>query len=286
MLRAYKVSISRSRPKRVGHSSPRQQLSNEPKQRLRRQWGDDSFGKRKHEDAVAQVKATFNIDIKKSTLSDALSHKFSWLDNTDLTKSQATIKKNRSPLWSTLEATLIEWQIRYNKHPDSGSTTGDLLRYKATEFWSKLPEYTGKECPKWTEGWLTGFKKRHNLKAKRRYGEAGSAQLDDDTIRIMEEIRAECKKYTADCIYNIDETGYYQRIKPDRSLSTFEESGRKKDKARITVNLTCNSTGTDRLSLWFIRKAKRPNYFRAKRLEGLETLGVFWRYNNTTWMNH
>ena len=286
MLRAHKASISRSQPKRAGHSGPRQQLSNKQKQRLRRWWGDDSFGKRKHEDAVAQVKATFDIDIKKSTLSDALSHKFSWLDDTDLTKSQATTKKNRSSLQSTLEAALLEWQIRYDKHPDSGSTTGDLLRYKATEFWNKLPEYAGKECPKWTEGWLTGFKKRHNLKEKRRHREAGSAQLDDNTVRIMKEIRAECKKYTADCVYNMDETGYYWRMKPDRSLSTFKESGRKKDKARITVNLTCNSIGTDRLPLWFIRKAKRPNCFRAERLEGLETLGAFWRYNNTAQINH
>jgi hypothetical protein len=75
-------------------------------------------------------------------------------------------------------------------------------------------------------------------------------------------------------------------MKPDRSLSTFEESGRKKDKARITVNLTCNSTGTDRLPLWFIGKAKRPNCFRAERLQDLESLGAFWRYNDTAWINH
>ena len=70
----------------------------------------------------------------------------------------------------------------------------------------------------------------------------------------MKEIRQECKKYTADCIYNTDETGYYWKMKPDQSLSTFEESGRKKDKARITVNLTCNALGTDRLPLCLLAK--------------------------------
>jgi len=74
------------------------------------------------------------------------------LDDMDLSKYQAKVKKNRQPAWMTLEAALIEWQIRYDRHPDSGPTTGDLLRYKATEFWGKLPEYAGKECPKWTEG--------------------------------------------------------------------------------------------------------------------------------------
>ena len=102
----------------------------------------------------------------------------------------------------------------------------------------------------------------------------------------MQEIRDKCTKYAADCVYNMDKSGYYWKMKPDCSLSTFKESGRKKDKARITVNIACNSTGTDRLPLWFISKAKRLNCFRAERLQDLESLGVFWRYNDTTWMNH
>jgi hypothetical protein len=75
-------------------------------------------------------------------------------------------------------------------------------------------------------------------------------------------------------------------MKPDRSLLTFEESERKKDKARITVGLTCNATGTDRLPLWFIGSANRPNCFRAERLIGLETIEAHWRHNKTSWINH
>jgi hypothetical protein len=51
------------------------------------------------------------------------------------------MKKNRQLKWATLEVALLEWQIRYDKHPDSGSTTGELLRHKVTEFWKKPPEY-------------------------------------------------------------------------------------------------------------------------------------------------
>jgi hypothetical protein len=127
MLRASKASISSPPLKRAGHTGPRQQLSNDQKQRLRKWWNDDSYGKRKHEDAVSWLNATFNIDIKKSTLSNALSAKYSWLDDADLTKNKGTVKKNRQPKWATLEAALLEWQIRYDKHPASGSTTGDLL---------------------------------------------------------------------------------------------------------------------------------------------------------------
>ncbi len=147
MLRASRASISPHPPRRQGHSVPRDGLTNQQKQELRKWWADDSYGKRKHSDAVAWVKAKWGKDIKKSTLSDALSSKLAWLDSTTLTKHQATVVKNRKAKWPTLEAVLLEWQIRYDKHPDSSSTTGDLLRYKATEFWSKLPRVRGTGMP-------------------------------------------------------------------------------------------------------------------------------------------
>ena len=166
-------------------------------------------------------------------------------------------------------------QIRYDKHPDSGPTTSDLLRYKATEFWSKHPEYQGLVCRTWTEGWLTGFKKRHAMKARVHHGEAASAQLDEECARIIEDIREEAKKYSANCVYNMDETGKYWKMKPDRSLTTMAEHGRKKDKARITACLTCNATGTDRLPIWFIGKARRPACFRNEHLDSLQSIGAF-----------
>jgi hypothetical protein len=221
-----------------------------------------------------------------STCSDILSALYAHLDEEGLTRYQLSSKRIRKAAWPTLEAALMEWQIRYDKHAFSGPTTGDLLKHKASEFWEKLPEYNGKPMPTWSEGWLAGFKKRGGLKAQRRHGEAASAQINVESERIMEEIREEGKKYDADCIYNFDETGYYWKMKPDRSLTTLEESGRKKDKARITVGLTCNATGTDRLPLWFIGTANRPNCFRAENLNGLNTLGAFWRNNKTAWMNH
>ena len=61
--------------------------------------------------------------------------------------------------------------------------------------------------------------------------------------------------------------------------------GGKKEKARITACLTCNATGTDRLPIWFIGKAKRPACFRNENINSLESIGAFWRYNSKAWMN-
>jgi hypothetical protein len=38
---------------------------------------------------------------------------------------------------------------------------------------------------------------------------------------MMEEIRQAIKEYGHDLTYNMDESGYYWKMKPDRSLSTF-----------------------------------------------------------------
>lgn len=65
----------------------------------------------------------------------------------------------------------------------------------------------------------------------------------------MEEIRLILSQYHLQDTYNMDETGYYFGMQPDRSLATEQLEGIKKDKRRITVALTSNGTGTDRMPL-------------------------------------
>jgi hypothetical protein len=124
------------------------------------------------------------------------------------------------------------------------------------------------------------------LKERHRHSEGASAQLDEECEKTMEEMRGEAAEYPDDCIYNIDESAYYWKLKPDRSLSTFEAKGEKKAKARITVALTCNAIGTDKLPPWFIGSAIRPNCFRNERIIGLEPLGAVWRSNTKAWMTY
>jgi len=45
---------------------------------------------------------------------------------------------------------------------------------------------------------------------------------------------------------------------PDRSLSTKQLSGIKRQKSRISVAITANGDGTERVPLWAIRSAKKP----------------------------
>jgi hypothetical protein len=138
----------------------------------------------------------------------------------------------------------------------------------------------------WSNGWLVGFKSRYKIKSKRRFRESGSAQLDEACARIMADIQETARGYNAEDVYNMDETGFNWKAVPDTSLGTSQHSGGKKEKARITAVLCSNATGTDRVPIWFIRKAACPIAFWTARIQNLEKLGAIWHHNPTVWMDH
>ena len=256
-------------------------ITNTQKRALRQLYHSTPPPKPKY-DALQQWWAQeFGNSIGKSSISEILSSKYEYLDTSAISSDT---KRTRAVKWEVLEECLFEWEQRYEA---TGNTiTGDVLRYKATELWNKLPEYIGQDCPSWSEGWLAGFKKRYHIKARRQFGEAASAQIGEETDRIMADIREEAAKYEAGDVYNMDETGYCWKTMPDRSLGTSQHAGGKKEKARITATLCCNATGTDRLPIWYIGKAAHPNCFRSARIRNLESLGATWRSNAKAWMDH
>jgi hypothetical protein len=140
--------------KRAGHRGPRRIPTNQQRRALRQSWNNTNYGIRSQKDAILWWSDQFGWELKSSTCSDILSAKWAYLDTDSPSQYQLSCQRNRPSQWTTLEAALIEWQIRYDKHPDSGPTTGDLQRHKATEFWNQLPEYQGLQCPVWGMSFL------------------------------------------------------------------------------------------------------------------------------------
>ena len=71
------------------------------------------------------------------------------------------------------------------------------------------------------------------------------------------------QEYSPNDVFNMDETGLFFRLLPDKSLShSTVNKGVKKQKDRITVALCCNSTGTEKLKPFVIGKSAKPQYFR------------------------
>ena len=60
----------------------------------------------------------------------------------------------------------------------------------------------------WSDRWLAGFKSRYKIKSRRRFGESGSAQLDNACAQIMAGIQETARGYDAGDIYNMDKTGF------------------------------------------------------------------------------
>ena len=60
----------------------------------------------------------------------------------------------------------------------------------------------------------------------------------------------------------MDETGPFWKTSLNRTLSTHLRVGEKKAKDRITLALTCNADGSDKVEAWVIRKSKNPRCFK------------------------
>ena len=72
----------------------------------------------------------------------------------------------------------------------------------------KMPEFKDKEQPKWSNGWLEGFKGWFKIKKFKQHGEAADADILESTEE-MEALRTLYGEYHSNDIYNADETGLY-----------------------------------------------------------------------------
>ena len=68
--------------------------------------------------------------------------------------------------------------------------TGAILRQKAEQFWRRLPCYQGLSQSKLSEGWITRFKNRYNLRQRIKHGETGSARVYDQDEDVFDDIVA------------------------------------------------------------------------------------------------
>jgi hypothetical protein len=97
----------------------------------------------------------------------------------------------------------------------------------------------------------------------------------------MADLRTICSKYKDKDIFNMDETGLFWKLTPERTLATEAGSGGKKSKDRITLALTTNADGSEKLEPWVIGKSKNPRCFKGINRQYLR---IQYRYNKTKWM--
>lgn len=234
----------------------------------------------KQSDLINWFRQETGHKLDQSQVSRILSSKFNYVDNLDK-KDKLALQSQRSSAgeWPELEAALFEWQQRMQKK--RAVITGELLKQQAVKLWNALLQYQGAEQPKFSNGWLQGFQRRFNIKEFVNHGEAASAEIDKpDAIAQMEKVRLLVVKYDPDDVLNMDETGLFWKLTPDRTLATQAGSGGKKSKDRITLVFTVSASGKKEI-VWCIGKSKNPRCFKNI---NQKLLRVIYRHNKTKWM--
>lgn len=184
-------------------------------------------------------------------------------------------KRARRAQHDDVEADLLKWfcSMRGNNVPVSGP----ILKAKATAIANDL----GKDDWECNDGWLSRFKKRHNIVFKNVCGESQSVDVglldqwrSDVLVKAME-------KYRPCDIFNADETGLFWRLLPDKTMDFKGQAchGTKTAKDRITVLCCANMDGSCKWPLFVIGKFKTPRCFK-----GLRKLPVRYDSNSKAWM--
>jgi hypothetical protein len=229
---------------------------------------------------ISWIKETTGRTVNQSSISEILSPKFDYLDNPLHKSKHLGSQRHYHGDWPDLEHALFEWQQRMQHK--KAIITGDILKSKAQELWKALPQYKEEPMPTWSNGWLSGFKKRHNIKEYVSHGEGTSAEINaPERMEQMEAVRQECQAYLPQDIYNMDETGNCWKMLPNRTLATESSSGSKKAKDRVTLALTTNGDGSHKLDPWLIGRFKNPRCFKNV---NRQALGIHYRFNKTKWM--
>lgn len=230
----------------------------------------------RHTDVANWAEREFGRKFAQSTISETLSNKYAYTDDAKPSKAL----KRRLGQFPLLEKALIELVYRLNSagHP----TNGDSIISLAQKLWATMPDFQGQPVPSFSQGWLSGFKQRQNLKRFKKRGEASSTK-DDDLTAGLEAAQKLCAAYDPNNVYNAHETGLFWKATPEYTIASGPQRGWKQNKDRITILPCCNATGTHRLQLWVIGIAANPRVF-GRHNHKISSMPLHYRNNKTACM--
>lgn len=167
---------------------------------------------------------------------------------------------------------------------------GNILKHKALKIYKHLKETGGcndKQAKPFSasSGWFENFKRRFALHNVKLGGERASADTEA-AEKYPEEFAKIIKDsgYTADQVFNADETGLYWKKMPSRTYVAKELKsvpGHKVAKDRVSLLLCSNASGNCLMKPLLINRSLNP---RAMKNVNKSSLPVYWQANRKAWM--
>ncbi|KAE9353076.1 hypothetical protein PF008_g5167 [Phytophthora fragariae] len=112
-------------------------------------------------------------------------------------------------------------------------------------------------------GWLRHFQRRHGIRCRRAHGEIDSVDLVAARAE-AERLRKVLADYNPSDVFNMDKAALFYQALPRRSLCMHAAPALKQRKARVTMVVGTNATGSEKLPLLILVTAKRPRWLRDK----------------------
>ena len=215
------------------------------------------------------------FDIGKSQVSTILKQRESLLADFQENGTPSRKRRKVSCPYESVNSELYEWfSFQRSKNVP---LSGPLICQKALEI------ARSKDFPdfKASQGWLTSWKKAHNIAQMIVSGESGA--VNPDTVADWAgRLQTICEGYQPSDIFNADETGLFFRAFPNKSLAVKGSQcrGGKNSKDRLSLLLTASMAG-EKLTPWLIGKAARPRCFKNIVVGDLP---VVYRNNKKAWM--
>ena len=225
-------------------------------------------------------KGKYGRVLSQAAVSKTLSAQFDYLDEDDHPPRSAA-KRGRPPQWLDLDVPVFDWEQQMLQR--GKVVSGEDIKRMASKIFSVLPQYRGAKPPKFSGGWLDGYKARCETKMCYYHDESGAvdlavAETEFDSIR-----KDLCRYGSEEDIYIMDETALFWKLSPDDVPTNRNPATVKSEKAMISVGLACNITGTHKLEPWFIGKAQTPRCFSQSAVH-VDNLPIVWQSNGKAWV--
>lgn len=195
--------------------------------------------------------------IAKSTVTEILKSKDIILASLASGSITPKAKRMRTAKHEDVESALLEW-LKKNRNSNI-PISGPILIEKA----KSIAEGLGIENFACSSGWLWRFQNRHGITSQKICGELNKVNTThvDNWLETFAEVR---KKYSLRNIFNMDESGIFFNLFPDRTLDFRGKKchGGSKSKERITAVFMCNADGSEKPPIWVIGKFESPRCFK------------------------